>query len=273
MPENIPFDGAALRAQALEDLSRAEEETEAELVVASFREGMSAGLDFAYRVVQDFRESRYSHREREILDRALEVLVSEHDMRSAQPIRAIQAERAGIQAADAMLTGLSEALMTVQPTPDPGPTTMNLAEPPTCDGPCCRPEADPDNVFNWVNMNPDHTSAPTPITSAYVRCMCGDVNMSHRLASQVLLRGVYHRASAPCYVADDPEPENVQAASDERAALRLEHSCDCGEISGLVSGQVSVPRADGWVIVHRPQGEPCATGIDLVSPTISLEES
>lgn len=269
-----------LRAAVLES----QDET-AELVTNAFREGMSAGLDFAYRVAEDLFHAyqgvaRLSRADavREVMER----LVSEHDMRSAQPIRAIQVERATGQAADAMLAGLNEALRTVQarnqddvraentetiresvqPTPDP----LEAVRPDLtqgCDGPCCRQG---DNVFNWVNMNPDHTSAPAPITPTYVRCMCGDVNMSHRNASQVLLGDTYHRANAPCYEADDPEPENVQTASDERAALRMEHSCTCGEIPGLVSGMVPVPQADGWMIIHRPEGEPCTMGADPIPP-------
>ena len=266
MPENIPFDGAALRAQAIEDIT----DTQTTLVTDAFREGMSAGLDFAYRVVEDYRQSvRMNTRQAAVVDDIMSALVTEHDMRSEQPIRAIQVERASAQASNAMLAGLREALTAVEERNQEEVRAENteairlstVEMQPTCDGPCCRPESDPENVFDWVNTLPQHTSARA-VTPTYVRCMCGDVTMTHRTAPQVLLQGVYHRANAPCYVADDPEPE-------ERVP-DLEHSCDCGEIPGLSSGQVTEATSGpnglvpATVIIHRV-GEPCTLGVDLAT--------
>lgn len=228
MPENTEnefvVELSQLRAQAINDLGQPES---LQQINDAFREGMSAGLDFAYRVVEDYRQSvRMNTRQAAVVDDIMSALVTEHDVRSEQPIRAIQVERVSAQAGDAMLAGLREALTAVPervytvPTPDPGPTTMNLEEvrpdlTQGCDGPCCRPESDPENVFDWVNTLPQHTSA---------------------------------RAVTPTYVADDPGPEEAPRPDGV--------TCRCG-LQSWGSGEAMW---DG-IVMHFVNG-PCQIGID-----------
>ena len=98
--------------QSLEDADSATAEiTPAQAAQDGFREGMSAGLNFAYRVVSDLNERTQATTDaRDAFATVLGALVSEHDMRSDQPISEIRRERSEAQASGAALSGLREAL-------------------------------------------------------------------------------------------------------------------------------------------------------------------
>lgn len=213
-----------LREQTLADLN----DTSTTTILDAFREGMSAGLDFAYRVVEDY-EAQYG--EDHVITAIKERLVSEHDMRSEQPIRAIRAERATAQASDAMLADLREALTAVEERNQEevrAENTETIRESirdmrPTCDGPCCRPEADPDNVFDWVNVIPGHglpevqinpralEFGPAPAMPEPTPCTCGRfrlVDPEGTVMAPAPGGAMRHLATAPCYVVASYDEED-----------------------------------------------------------------
>lgn len=221
MPEyQVPLE--ELRAAALTP-----EEPEVDQITDAFREGMSAGLDFAYRIAEDL----YHDLDRsgmaaapikaEAVQMVMERLVSEHDLRSDQPIREIRQERATAQASDEVLADLRRALATplgVDPLTnyrlrsdqvilpaDPGPTTMNLVS---------------DAAFDeWVNIDAGHGLDPVQVNP------------------RALEFGPTATAVTPATLAPDA-------------------SCACGAIPGLSSGVVS----DGST-THRTTG-PCTVRVE-----------